>query len=167
MEILCHVLVIQTAILFDGVLNRPGVVTEEGAAHGKGIVIAILNVSNERAVEDPFDGASIIGHLPDVRHDLRDRAVLILDDLFAQLQLDVVAGIQRGKSQCVGICQSVLFRKYPDQVIAHFNAAVQLHPKGISFVIGQLRLIGAASITDRHQLFVDIVDVAGQIHNER
>ena len=72
MEILCHVLVIQTPIPFNSVLNRPGIVTEERAAHGKGIVITILNVSNERAVEGSLDGASIIGHLPDVCHDLRD-----------------------------------------------------------------------------------------------
>ena len=72
MEILRHVLIIQTPILFDSVLNCPGVVTEEGAAHGKGIVIAVLNVSDERTVEDPFDWACVIGHLPDVGHDLRD-----------------------------------------------------------------------------------------------
>ena len=52
-------------------------------------------------------------------------------------------------------------------MIAHFNAAVQLHPKGIILVVCQRNPAGCGRTADRHQLFVDVVNAAWQIHNER
>lgn len=138
---------------------------------GAGAIDSALNsfvaLHYERAVEGSLDGVSIIGHLPDVCHDLRDRDVLILGDFFAQLQLDIIADVQNNKGKCICICQSVLFRKYPDQMIAHFNPAVQLHPEGIILVVCQRNPAGCDRTADGHQLFVDIVDTAGEFQNER